>query len=589
MEKRPTAMNAPTLSIVCAIGLCSLVSAVPDAAAADEPRAAPTPKVRLVLQITVDQLRGDMLDRYAPRFGDGGFRRLLERGTVYTDAHYEHANTETIVGHATLATGATPSVHGMVGNLWYDGAAGRVVYNIEDDRYRLVGTSGESEPEASGPESVARSEGRSPAALLTSTLADELAEASAGRSRIFSVAVKDRAAVPMAGHAGKALWYSKRSGRFVSSTYYFPDAPAWLTRLNAARPANRYADTHWTLLAPKPSYLFRNQDDRPFESMMGLFGRTFPHALGNPDDAEFFSRLASSPAGDELIAELATTVLETQQLGQRKVVDYLAVGFSATDYVGHTFGPSSLEAEDNLLRLDRTVAKLLASVDKAVGLDSTLVVLSSDHGVAEAPEARRARGMNAERLLFDALESRALRDRIAERFDTGGADLVIGYIHPYLYLDRERMEKAGLAPADVQRFVAAQLSSIAGVERAVAAVDIVANARASQLDGRLAANHHPVRSGDVYVVARPYWLPYAGTAMRPMTATHGSPWSYDTHVPIIFMGPSIAAVRTSSRVSPSDIAPTISEYLGISAPAGATGAVLAEVAASRAETSGSKR
>jgi predicted AlkP superfamily pyrophosphatase or phosphodiesterase len=569
--RRSWSVYAPAAAMLACCGL--LAAATVDAANSKTERSPET--VRLVLQITVDQLRGDFLDRYAKRFGEGGFRRLLNSGVVYTNAHYGHANTETIVGHATLATGTAPSMHGMVGNVWYDRELGRVVYNIEDERFESLGDLPTPGNSTSGPETVARSSGRSPAALLASTLSDELAEATAGRARIFSIALKDRAAVPMAGRSGKALWYSKRSGRFVSSTYYFEQVPKWLGQFTSTVPTLRYADKQWTLLAPKASYLFRHQDDRPYESMMGLYGRTFPHDFGNPRDPSFYARLASSPAGDELVAALATTLIDTQQLGQRKVVDYLAVGFSSTDYIGHTFGPSSLEAEDNLLRLDRTLAALLDTVDEKVGLEKVLVILSADHGVSEAPEAKRARGHDVERLWIDALQSEAIRSRVAERFRLDG--LITNYTHPYLHLDRARIEKADLQLADVQRFVAAQIASVKGVQKAFAAAELEDGTDRSRLAKQVLANHHADRSGDVYVVPRPHWLPYTGTNMRPLTATHGSPWRYDTHVPIVFMGPGITAKRISREVAPRDVAPTIATYLGIGQPSSATGRVLTEV------------
>lgn len=347
MKPLPSIRRAAVGYIALALAGLLTMSATPGSA--DDAKPTAHPEIRLVLQITVDQLRGDQLDRYGARLGEGGFRRLLDSGAVYTDAHYLHANTETIVGHSTLATGTTPSVHGMTGNVWYDRNADRGVYNIEDDRYAVVGEDSSGDAAiVSGPESFARSSGRSPEALLAGTLADELTRASAGTSRVFSVALKDRAAVPMGGRSGKAVWYSRRSGRFVSSTYYFDALPQWIARFNSERRADRYGGTTWRLLAPANSYMAEHADDRPFEAPGGLFSRTFPHDYGTTGDANFYARIASSPAGDELVAELAAAAIDAWQLGQRGVVDYLAVGFSATDYVGHTFGPSSLEAEDNL-------------------------------------------------------------------------------------------------------------------------------------------------------------------------------------------------------------------------------------------------
>lgn len=564
-----------TTTCFFAIAALALMAATGQAVAADTKPADTSKPLRLVLQITVDQLRGEQLEAHSARFGPNGFRRLLDSGAVYTNAHYIHANTETIVGHSTLATGATPSAHGMVGNVWYDRSAGRVVYNIEDDRYQLLGDAPRSAGELLGPESVAKAKGRSPASLLASTLSDKLGAATGGRSRSFAVALKDRAAVPMAGRSGKAIWFSKRSGHFVSSTYYFANAPSWLVSWNAGKPFARYAQTQWSLTAPRASYVFAEQDDRAYESMLHVFGKTFPHAYESASGPMFTNRLVASPAGDELVGALSASVIDSAELGRRDVVDYLAVGFSATDYIGHTFGPNSLEAEDNLLRLDATLATLLAAVDEKIGLDATLVVLSSDHGVAEAPESRATRGLESERLYLDSLDGTALRERIAARFGVG--DLVVGYTHPYLHLRRDRIAAQQLALAEVQRFAAEQLSAVDGVERAIAAADIAITPTSTRVQQQVAANHHRKRSGDVYVVPKSHALPYRGGRARPLTATHGTPWPYDTHVPIIFMGPRIAAARIERAVAPRDVAPTIAAYLEIDPPDSASGTPLVEV------------
>jgi predicted AlkP superfamily pyrophosphatase or phosphodiesterase len=534
--------------------------------------------VRLVLQITVDQLRGDALPRNAARFGEGGFRRLLENGAVFTNAHYLHANTETVVGHSTLATGTTPSVHGMIGNLWFDRQRNRPVYNVEDDRYRKLGDlpAPPTNKDMDGPEAFAKSDGRSPAALLASTFADELIAANAGRSRAFAVALKDRAAVPMAGHGGKALWYSDRSGRFVTGTRYYGALPGWLADWNRAAHTDRYASTRWELLASPESYRAGDDDDRPYEISLPGFGRVFPHAYGPADGPMYYQLIAVSPAGDELTAELAERLIDAEKIGEGEAPDYLAVGFSSTDYVGHVFGPASLEAEDNLLRLDRTLAGLLDFVDERIGLSRTLVVLSADHGVSEAPELRRSRGMDAARFPVARLTDDDMRQALERRF--GDGQLIARFSHPYIYLDQGRVSRSGSTLAQVQRFVAKRISTLPGVETAVAAVDIVAAHEGdSPLMRQLRANHHATRSGDVFVVTKPHWLPYVGEGVKPMAASHGSPWSYDTHVPLIFMGPGIERVHSARAVHPRDAAPTMSAYLGIEAPNRSSGEPLAEV------------
>ena len=302
--------------------------------------------------------------------GPGGFRYLLENGVVYENAHHAHANTETIVGHATLATGAHPSAHGLVGNVWLDRSSGQMTYNIEDARYPLLtaGADVDRATEIDPTQRVARTEGRSPAAMLVSTFSDELAIHTVRRAKVFGVSIKDRGAVSMAGHAGKAFWFSKAAGEFVSSRFYYEKYPAWVTKFNATKPTQRYADKDWKLLLDRSEYQFADLDDMPWETSLGAFGRVFPHAYGESDGKLFTTLLTVSPAGDELTLDFAKRLIENESIGTDNITDYLSISFSSTDYVGHIFGPSSLEAEDNLLRLDRTLADLFSFVDKKIGL-----------------------------------------------------------------------------------------------------------------------------------------------------------------------------------------------------------------------------
>ena len=338
---------------------------------------------KLVVQITVDQLRGDLPMRYRDRLGEGGFRYLLEQGVHYSNAHYRHANTETAVGHATLVTGADPSAHGIVGNDWIDPVSGAFVYNTEDDRHHLVGKERKAH------------QGVSPRNLLASTIGDELVLSNGGRSRVFSVSGKDRGAILPGGHAGKAFWYSKSSGQFVTSSYYYDAYPGWVEAWNGAAPAEAYRGRSWELLREKSTYQAADRDDRAYEAAALGMGRVFPHAYG--DDKYLTLRLGITPPVDELTLDFVKTLIREEGLGQRGATDFLAVSFSATDYVGHLFGPSSLESEDMILRVDRTLAELFQAIDQAVGLENSLIVLSADHGGPDAPERASEIGIEAGR------------------------------------------------------------------------------------------------------------------------------------------------------------------------------------------------
>ena len=293
-------------------------------------------KPRLVLQITVDQLRGDLPHRYYSEFGEGGFRYVYEKGVVYEAAFHRHANTETIVGHTTLATGADPSTHGMVGSVWLDREMGKLIYNIEDSRYPLLTKNAgvDSEAEIDPTQRLATSEGRSPAPILVSTFSDELALSNAGKSKIFGISVKDRGAVSMAGHAGKAFWFSKKTGEFVTSTYYYKEYPSWVKAWNAKQIAFSYSGKYWELMHDRSAYLFGNRGDVPYETSFPGYGRVFPHPFGKSDGKYFTTLLTLSPVGDELALSFAEAVIEGEKLGQSGNTDYLSISFSSTDYVG---------------------------------------------------------------------------------------------------------------------------------------------------------------------------------------------------------------------------------------------------------------
>ncbi len=533
---------------------------------------------RLVLQITVDQLRADMVERVLGRLEPGGFRLLYEHGAVYTTAHHGHASTETIVGHTTLATGADPSVHGMVGNIWLDRETGLLAYNIEDERYPLLtaGAGVNQDTEIDPTQKAASTQGRSPHAILVSTLSDELALFTDGRSKIFGVSVKDRGAVSMAGHAGKAFWFSKAAGEFVTSSYYYDTYPDWVEEWNAQRLAAAYGDTAWELLHDRTNYLFGEKDDMPWETDFPGYGRVFPHPFGDTDGRSFTTLLTLSPVGDQLTLDFAKDVVRNEKLGTDDVPDYLSISFSSTDYVGHVFGPSSLESEDCLFRLDRVLANLFAFIDDAVGLDRTVVVLSADHGAAEVPGRLAQFGIDAE--YFEPLEidRQAAIEALKKRFGIG-EELVAGFHHPYLYLNQEVIAKKELDPGEVARAVANQLNAFKGVTLALPSVDLrEGRVPDTALVRSIMRSYNPKRSGDIYLVLDPHWFINDFDGLT-VAASHGSPWRYDSYVPVVFMGPGIKAARYVRPVETIDVAPTLARLLRIKAPSGARGAPLIEV------------
>ncbi len=535
-------------------------------------------KPRLILQITVDQLRGDLPARYFDQLGDGGFRYLLEEGIHYNNAHHAHANTETIVGHTTLATGANPAAHGMVGNLWFDRTAGKTVYNIEDPDYSILtdGAGVDADTEIDPTQKAASSDGRSPRNILTTTFGDELSILTAGRAKVFGVSVKDRGAVSMAGHGGKAFWFSKSAGQFVTSTYYYDAYPDWVVEWNAKGLPQSYSGKSWELLNPIGTYLFGGRDDQDWEPDFKGFGRTFPHPFTTSEDKYFTTFLTVSPAGDQITADFAKTLIDREGLGDDEVTDFLGVSFSATDYVGHTFGPSSLEAEDNILQLDRTLADFFAYIDEEIGLDRTLIVLSADHGTPEAPGYLKSLDIPGGYVTPDAWDTVPAVERIKAKFGISGP-LIEGYDHPYLYLSEEVWNNEAVDQTALETAISKELVGFEGVAYAVPSSRLrEGSLPENALTRAVLNNYNPDRSGDIYIVFDPGWFinDFDGISV---TVTHGSPWRYDTFVPIIFAGHSIKQQTVSRRVHTVDVAITLATIVGTSPPSGAAGEVLLEV------------
>jgi predicted AlkP superfamily pyrophosphatase or phosphodiesterase len=525
---------------------------------------------KLIIQITVDQLRGDTLTRFGDRFGPTGFRYLLDKGTHFINAHYKHANTETAPGHATLVTGAYPSRHGIIANDWIDQQTGAFVYNTEDTRHHIIG----SQPKPH--------QGVSPRNLLSTTIGDELVVHTGSRSRVFSVSAKDRGAILPGGHTGKAFWYSKRNGAFVSSTYYYEDYPDWVKQWNDQHLASTYKGRSWELLQDHSTYIARNLDDRPYEADFDALGRTFPHALGDGSSKYFFVVVGVTPMVDELSLSFAKTLIQNEKVGQGNAPDYLAISFSSPDYAGHLFGASSLEYEDAVLRLDRILAELFHYIDQHVGLDHTLIVLSADHGGPEAPEYMASLGVDVGRHPLDWFRrDNPLKGPLKKRF--GRDDLISGHSHPYLYLNMAAIQESGLSISEVERFIAQEVIKLPGLAYALTRSDLLAGRVANApIQNMIRRSFHPTRSGHIHVVQKQYWMFHSTEeaeklGVEHMAAIHGSPWTYDTYVPILFAGPGISHQTVARLVGPEDIAPTLAVYLGIKPPSGSIGQPLGEV------------
>jgi predicted AlkP superfamily pyrophosphatase or phosphodiesterase len=539
-----------SMALAASIGIFATAS-VETAVAAEEPK--------LILALTIDGLRGDIPFRLADRFGPGGFRYLMENGVVYDNAHHQHSTTFTAVGHATLFTGGNSPQHGLAGNDWHDYSRGQV-YCVEDDRHPIIG----KEPKAH--------EGTSPRNLTASTYGDELILASGGRSRVFSVSIKDRGAILPGGRLGKAFWYSSSSGEFVTSTYYYDAYPAWV-EWNQAKHADRYMDATWELLGDKADYLFGEVDDRAAERPYKHLGRTFPHKLGAQKASDFYGSLRYAPMGDELTLDFAKEVVKHEKVGQGEATDMLAIGFSTNDYIAHAFGPNSLESEEGVLRLDATLADLFAFVDQTVGLDQTLIVLSADHGFDEVPEHQKELGFDAGRHYPEKFLEQ-VNAGLQERYKSED-NFVVAFWNPSLYLNRETIADLAIDRVEAERALAEEILKVPGIALAMTRTDMMSGTITDNpIMRKVQRAFHPKLSGDVLIVQDQFWYLYPNA--EEFAAMHGSPYAYDTYVPIMLAGPGIPSQVVSRPVAPEDIAITIATYMGTKPPSGSVGQVLYE-------------
>lgn len=533
-------------------------------------------QIKLVLQITVDGFRGDLLTRYKHHYGVHGFRYLLDHGVYYSNAHYSHANTDSVVGHATLASGAYPADHGIIGNAWLDPDNDKQVNNIEDVNAPLLAvtdlmTSNELVTSTVTQDHIS---GRSPRAMLATTFSDQLFINTAGRSRVFAVSAKDYAAVLMAGHMGKAFWFSAATGNMVSSSYYYDTYPEWVSKWNFKKLPNSYANTRWELSNSGEEYLFSEQDDRPYEIDLNGFSRTFPHPYGGLDSPLFNTLLTAGPAGDKLVTDFAKQLIANETLGSRIPTDYLSVSFSSLDAINHLFGPSSLESEDIIAHLDKTLADLLQFIDKQIGLENTLIVLSADHGMPEAAEYITELGFPAGRISSDEISASA---NATGKKEFGIEGLVKSFIHPFMYLDHDKIKLTKLKVKNVETRIAKALNDLDGIGFSVSRSGLSASAD-NPVAQQIKRNFHVQRAGDIYIAQAPYWLLQETDRDAVM---NGSPWSYDTYVPILFAGANLKAQRIDRRVDPVDIAVTLSTLMSVTPPSNARGSVLEEVASQR--------
>ncbi len=520
--------------------------------------------VKLVVVISLDQFPYEYISKYRTYFTHGGFNYLLNNGANFVDCRYLHAATNTGPGHAVIMSGSYGNANGIVDNLWFDRSTGSMAYCVEDRTVSMVGTD-------SG-------EGRSPKNFSTATLGDQMKIHTNFQSKVISVSNKDRSAILMGGKLADASYWTVDS-LYVTSSYYRQDLPKWVESFNESGRYRSYFGKAWNLLLSEEEYKKHGIDDGIGES--NHLGSRFPHVVdgGNSEEltGAYSYALLASPYGVEILMEFAQEAVKNEQLGQRGVTDLLCLGVSSTDYVGHAYGPQSWEVMDLTIRMDRFLEEFFSFLDSTVGLENCIVVLTSDHGVGPIPEALRHANPNMpagritrQQLLGPAKE--ALEKRHGPLTSTGGWTL--GESSRNIYLNDQALNEKGIDREPTATFMKQEISKLPFVAAAFTAAELSRNAVSGDLAEACLFSFHPERSGDVVVVLRPYYI--FGDPRYTSGASHGSPYSYDSHVPLLLSGPGISPGTYYDRTSPADIAPTIAALLGVEMPPLTQGRILKE-------------
>lgn len=522
-------------------------------------------KPKLVVGIVVDQMRQEYLYRFESKFGEGGFKRLAGKGFMLTNAHYNYVPTYTGPGHASVYSGTTPSVHGIIGNDWWDKGLKKQVNCVEDDRQKPVGN-----PEGNGDVSPWR--------MLSSTITDELKISSQKRSKVIGISVKDRGAVLPAGHlADGAYWYDGKSGKFITSTYYKNTLPQWVETFNGLKLADSYLNQTWNTVLPISQYTESSQDESPYErKLQGKEKPVFPYNLKelrktNGD----FDLLAATPFGDDLLTEFAKSTIAGEQMGKDSDADFLAISYSCPDLIGHAMGPNSIEIQDAYIRLDKNIEDLLKTLDKEVGENNYVVFLTADHAVAEVPQYLKDNRIPAGNFAVSSLEVN-LNDFLQKYFP--GKKIIEKISNDQIFLNQDLFagdpKSAGIDLLIATELITNYLQSVEGVAQVFSKAVLKQGAyNETGIKGMMVRGFNFKRSGDIAYQLEPHWISGGGA----QGTTHGSAYSYDTHVPILFYGKGIKQGASSSYHAITDIAPTLSVLLKIKFPSGCAGQPISEI------------
>jgi predicted AlkP superfamily pyrophosphatase or phosphodiesterase len=513
---------------------------------------------KLVIGIVVDQMRWDFLYRYYERYAEnGGFKKFLNQGFSCENAFIPYAPTVTACGHASIYTGSVPAINGMTGNVWWDNQLNRNVYCTEDSSVKTVGSN--------------TSLGlQSPRNLLTTTICDELRLATNFKSKVVGIAIKDRGSILPAGHsANAAYWYDSKTGDWITSSYYMTDLPSWLKNFNAQKLVDKYYKEGWSTLYPLNSYTQSTADEKSYElRALGSDAKGFPYNLSR--FAGNYGIIASTPFGNKLTTELAKAAVINEELGADGVTDFLTVSFSSPDYVGHSFGPNSVETEDIYLRLDKELGEFFNFLDGKVGKGQYLIFLSADHGVAHVPAFSKEHNIPAGNIDMQKLFT-DLNASLKAKFGKG--ELVVDVVNYQVFLNLPLIESSSLKINEIQEWIIDYLTKQKGIVRAFKTSDIPSTTLNARVKEMLANGYYPNRSGQIQMIIQPQWI----EGFMNGGTTHGVSNTYDAHIPLLWYGWNIKAGKTNREVYMSDIAATLAALLHIQMPSGSIGNVIHEV------------
>ena len=514
------------------------------------------PRPKLIVGIVVDQMRWDYLYRYYDRYDvKGGFKRMMGNGFSYENTMIPYAPTVTGCGHACIYSGSVPAVNGITGNQWWDKEKKRVVYCSEDNSVNTVGTD-------------TKLGQMSPRNLLVTTIGDELRLATNFRSKVVGVALKDRGSIIPAGHsANAAYWYDNSAGKWISSTYYMKELPVWVKSFNEQKNVDKYYEKGWSLLYPANSYLQSTPDSVAYET--NVFGKGFPYNMKSFIGKDY-GKIATTPMGNSLTAEFAKQAIDGEQLGMDNFTDLLAISFSSTDYIGHAFGPNSIEAEDGMLRLDRDLGALLDYLDLKIGKDQYTVFLSADHGVVQTPEFQQEHKLPGGRFYLSNLV-KALNTELTAKYKTG--PLILSQDNYQLALDHGKMDSANINEEELLSWLEKRVYLEPSIDRAFPLEKLNTVPMPATIRKMINNGYYPRRSGDLQLILKPGYIDaYSATG-----TTHGLWNPYDAHIPLIWYGWGIKQGRSTKEVYMTDIAPTLAALLRIQMPSGCIGEPLQDL------------